>query len=130
MKVLGTDLSGATRVSFNGKKAAFKIISPTEIHTHVPSGTTTGKIEVVTPKGTLSGNVVFQVLWRGTAIGRSARGGWSPASGGSHLFWRNIASLTMPDCVKSFLSVLARALERERHFALIEEVPCQPRLAP
>jgi hypothetical protein len=36
----------------------------------------------------------------------------------------------MPDCVKSFLSVLARALERERHFALIEEVLCQPRLAP
>ena len=35
----------------------------------------------------------------------------------------------MSDCVKSFLSVLARALERERHFALIEEVPCQPRLA-
>src|SRR6266478_9638329 len=33
----------------------------------------------------------------------------------------------MSDCVKSFLSVLHRALERERHFALFEEVPCQPK---
>jgi hypothetical protein len=43
------------------------------------------------------------------------------------LIWRKIASLTMSDCVKSFLSVLHRALERERHFALFEEVPCQPK---
>jgi len=33
----------------------------------------------------------------------------------------------MSDGVKSFLSVLHRALERERHFALFEEVPCQPK---
>jgi hypothetical protein len=32
--------------------------------------------------------------------------------------------------VKRFLSVLSRALEEERHFALAEQVPCQPRLAP
>ena len=39
-----------------------------------------------------------------------------------------IASLTMSDCVKSFLSVRPRALERERHFALIEEaVPTKAR---
>jgi len=43
------------------------------------------------------------------------------------LNWRKIASLTMSDCVKSFLSVLHRALERERHFSLWEEVPCQPK---
>ena len=41
-----------------------------------------------------------------------------------------IASLTMSDCVKSFLSVLHRALRRARHFALVEQVPCPPRPAP
>jgi UDP-N-acetylglucosamine 2-epimerase len=31
--------------------------------------------------------------------------------------------------VKHFLSELRRALEQERHFALVEDVPYQPRLA-
>ena len=31
--------------------------------------------------------------------------------------------------VKRFLSVLLRALRRARHFALVEDVPIQPRLA-
>jgi hypothetical protein len=31
--------------------------------------------------------------------------------------------------VKPFLATLPRALEQERHFALAEEVPFQPRLA-
>ena len=35
----------------------------------------------------------------------------------------NQASLTMPADVKSFLSVLTRALRRARHFALLEKVP-------
>jgi hypothetical protein len=31
--------------------------------------------------------------------------------------------------VKNFLGVLTRALRRARHFALVEDVPIQPRLA-
>jgi hypothetical protein len=33
-----------------------------EIQTTVPAGATTGTVKVVTPKGTLSSNVPFQVL--------------------------------------------------------------------
>jgi uncharacterized repeat protein (TIGR03803 family) len=52
--IYGTDLSGATSVTFNGVSADFTVVSPTEIEATVPSGATSGKIQVVTPSGTLS----------------------------------------------------------------------------
>jgi uncharacterized repeat protein (TIGR03803 family) len=62
IKILGTNLTGATSVTFNGTAAAFTIISPTEIQTNVPADAKTGKVKVVTPRGTLSSNVPFQVF--------------------------------------------------------------------
>ena len=62
MKILGTDLTGATSVTFNGVPATFAVVSPTEITTTVPAGATTGQVEVVTLKGTLSTNVIFRVF--------------------------------------------------------------------
>jgi uncharacterized repeat protein (TIGR03803 family) len=59
--VLGTNLTGATALSFNGTAAAFKVVSSSEITTTVPTGATTGKIKVTTPSGTLSSNVAFRV---------------------------------------------------------------------
>jgi uncharacterized repeat protein (TIGR03803 family) len=53
VKLLGTDLEGATTISFNGTAAAFKVVSPTEILTRVPAGATSGKIQVTTPRGAL-----------------------------------------------------------------------------
>ena len=61
VRILGADLTGATSVSFNGTAAAFKVVSSTEIITTVPAGATSGKVEVVTPSGTLSSNVPFRV---------------------------------------------------------------------
>jgi uncharacterized repeat protein (TIGR03803 family) len=52
--ILGTDLTGASSVSFNGTQAAFDVVSATQIATTVAVGATTGKIEVVTPGATLS----------------------------------------------------------------------------
>ncbi len=62
VKILGTDLTGATSVSFNGTVAEFTVASGAEITTTVPAGATTGTVEVVTPSGTLSSNVSFRVL--------------------------------------------------------------------
>jgi uncharacterized repeat protein (TIGR03803 family) len=62
VRVLGTDLNGATSVSFNGTGAAFKVVSSSEITTTVPAGATTGKVQVVTPSGTLLSNVPFRVV--------------------------------------------------------------------
>ena len=62
VKVLGTDLTGATGVTFNGTAAAFTIVSPSLITTTVPAGATTGTVQVVTPGGTLSSNVPFRVI--------------------------------------------------------------------
>jgi uncharacterized repeat protein (TIGR03803 family) len=61
VKILGTDLTGATSVTFNGTEATFKVASSSEITTNVPVGATTGVVKVVTPNGTLTSNAVFQV---------------------------------------------------------------------
>jgi uncharacterized repeat protein (TIGR03803 family) len=57
VRILGTDLTGATSVSFNGIPAVFTVVSATEITTTVPAGATTGKIEVVTPSATFFSNL-------------------------------------------------------------------------
>ena len=62
--ILGTDLTGTTKVTFNGKPAQFKVVSSTEIQATVPAGVSTGKVEVITPQGALSSNVPFRVELR------------------------------------------------------------------
>ena len=61
VRILGTNLTGATSVTFHGTAAAFAVVSASEITATVPAGATTGKIQVVTPGGTLSSNVSFRV---------------------------------------------------------------------
>jgi uncharacterized repeat protein (TIGR03803 family) len=60
--ILGTDLTGAASVTFNGVAASFTVVSPTAIKTTVPSAATTGMLQVVTRTGTLASNARFQVL--------------------------------------------------------------------
>jgi len=62
VEILGTNLTGATSVSFNGTPAVFRVVLNSLIKTTVPAGATTGTVEVVTPGGTLSSNVPFRVL--------------------------------------------------------------------
>jgi uncharacterized repeat protein (TIGR03803 family) len=61
--ILGTNLTGATSVTFNGTPATFTVVSPSEITTNVPAGATTGTVQVTTPGGVLSSNVPFQVTY-------------------------------------------------------------------
>jgi uncharacterized repeat protein (TIGR03803 family) len=61
VKILGTSLTGSTSVTFNGTAATFTVVSGSEITTTVPTGATTGTVQVVTPGGTLSSNVPFTV---------------------------------------------------------------------
>jgi uncharacterized repeat protein (TIGR03803 family) len=61
VEILGSDLIGATSVSFNGTAATFTVVSHSLITTTVPAGATTGTVQVVTPSGTLSSNVPFRV---------------------------------------------------------------------
>jgi uncharacterized repeat protein (TIGR03803 family) len=65
VRILGTNLKGATSVTFNGTAATFTVISKSEIETSVPSGATTGPVRVTTPvegiKNTLKSNTTFQV---------------------------------------------------------------------
>jgi uncharacterized repeat protein (TIGR03803 family) len=59
--ILGTNLSGATSVTFNGVPAQFDQSVPWMIPAIVPAGATTGKIDVTLPSGTLTSNVEFRV---------------------------------------------------------------------
>jgi uncharacterized repeat protein (TIGR03803 family) len=59
--ILGTNLTGATSVTFNGIAATFAVVSSSEITTTVPSGATTGVVHVTIPNRTLSSNVHFRV---------------------------------------------------------------------
>jgi uncharacterized repeat protein (TIGR03803 family) len=62
VKILGTDLTSATSVTFNGAAATFTVVSSSEITTTVPAGASSGRVEVRGPRGTLSSNVPFRVL--------------------------------------------------------------------
>jgi uncharacterized repeat protein (TIGR03803 family) len=59
--ILGTNIGQATKVTFHGTSATFTVVSSSEITTTVPTGATTGTVQVVTPNGALSSNVPFQV---------------------------------------------------------------------
>ena len=60
--ILGNNLTGTTSVTFNGVPATFTVLGDTLIKATVPTGATTGTIQVTTTSGTLSSNVAFQVL--------------------------------------------------------------------
>jgi uncharacterized repeat protein (TIGR03803 family) len=62
IKILGTNLTGATSVRFKGTAATFKVVRSTEITATVPVGATTGAVTVTTPSGTLTSNVPFHVI--------------------------------------------------------------------
>ena len=62
MKILGTNLIGATNVTFNGTAAAFAAVSPSLITATVPSGATSGFVEITTPSGKLKSGGGFQVV--------------------------------------------------------------------
>ena len=60
--ILGDGLTGSTAVTFNTTPAVFNVASDTEIDTAVPTGATSGPIQVMTPTTILTTNVAFQVL--------------------------------------------------------------------
>ena len=62
VNILGTNLTDATGVTFNGTPAVFTVVSHSLITTTVPVGATTGEVRVTGPKGTGVSNVPFMVL--------------------------------------------------------------------
>jgi uncharacterized repeat protein (TIGR03803 family) len=61
VEILGTDLTGATSVSFNGTAAPFTVVSNSFITTTVPTSASTGFVTVTTPSATLTSNKKFRV---------------------------------------------------------------------
>jgi YVTN family beta-propeller protein len=59
--IKGTSLNGATKVTFNGVKGTITKDTATKIKVTVPSGATTGKIEVITPGGNVKTATAFKV---------------------------------------------------------------------
>jgi hypothetical protein len=83
VNILGTNLTGATSVTFNGIAAKFTVVSSSEITTTVPAGATTGEVQVVDPQrhafeqrvlpGAIGFALIVSVLW--------------PESPRRHAFW-------------------------------------------
>jgi len=59
--ILGTNLTGASSVTFNGTPATFTVVSSSEITTAVPTGATSGTVQLTTASSVLLSNVRFQV---------------------------------------------------------------------
>lgn len=62
INILGNNLTGTTSVTVNGVSASFAVVSSTLIKTKVPTGATTGTIQVTTPSGKLTSKLAFQVI--------------------------------------------------------------------
>ncbi|CAA9222878.1 MAG: hypothetical protein AVDCRST_MAG56-538 [uncultured Cytophagales bacterium] len=61
MTIRGTDLWGATAVTFNGTPAAFTLVNGNEITATVPAGATTGPVRVTTGNGTATSPASFVI---------------------------------------------------------------------
>ena len=61
VKILGTNLTGATKVTLNGKPVVFTVVAPSLITTTVTAGASTGLVAVTTPSGTLTTFQKFRV---------------------------------------------------------------------
>ena len=58
----GTDVTGASAVSFNGTPVPagdFSVVSPTMLRAIVPAGATAGPVTITTPRGVLTSNTRF-----------------------------------------------------------------------
>ena len=77
--ITGTNLNGATSVTFNGAAASYTVNSPTQITAPVPFGTTTGAIAVTTPFGTAISVISFSPLVQGDVgpVGLAGSGTYS-----------------------------------------------------
>jgi hypothetical protein len=75
--VVGLNFAGASSVKFNGAAGSFQVVSDNSLKATVPTGATTGKIQVVTPGGTAASTESFQV----TAGSGPAITGMDPKSG-------------------------------------------------
>lgn len=87
----GTNLNWTTKVTFNGKPAGFVIIRPTELLLTVPTGATTGLIEVTTYGGVVASTTPFVVLPTSTTsndylANAIVMSGKSPYISGDHTF--------------------------------------------
>jgi uncharacterized repeat protein (TIGR03803 family) len=60
--ILGTNLTGATGVTFNGTASSFQLISSSEITATVPGGATSGKVKVTKASGALASKSAFRIL--------------------------------------------------------------------
>ncbi len=77
--IAGTNLTGATAVSFNGVNApSYTVTSATQIAVSVPAAATTGPISVTTPGGTATSSASFTVL---TGNGTPTITSFSPTTG-------------------------------------------------
>ena len=119
--ILGTNLTGSTSVTFNGTAASFNVVSASQITTTVPTGASTGPIQVSTPNGTLISNVNFTVPYVLT-VSQSGDGSITSSDGYincpgvcSHTYMGNtMVTLTANPASRLELERLGRRVQRQQ----------------
>jgi hypothetical protein len=79
--ISGSNLTGATAVTFNGAAAVFTVNSASQITSTVPNGATSGPINVTTPGGTATSSASFTVTVPTPTITTPTISSFSPGSG-------------------------------------------------
>jgi DNA/RNA endonuclease G (NUC1) len=84
--ITGTNLTGASAVTFNGLSASFTVDSNEAITAYVPTNAGSGFISVTTPSGTAISSNAFVVLNHGGSVYSGVIAGWdmSSLSGGAN----------------------------------------------
>ena len=107
--ITGKHLSGATKVTFNGKPATISSDASTKIKVKVPSGATTGKIKVTTPRR--DGRVRLELQGHlGSAGPARSRLSYGPARWGTT---RSAPTSALPSVDSSSPASAARADARD-----------------
>jgi hypothetical protein len=96
--IIGTNLSSASSVKFNGATATFSIASATQITAFVPGTATTGTIAVTTPYGTGTSAGAFTVT-AGTATTVSSSLSAVAVNGVVTVSWSGVAAPNVGDWV-------------------------------
>jgi len=79
--ITGTNLTGATAVTFNGTSASFSSNTDTQVVATVPSGATSGPISGTSPSGTATSAASFTVTTTPPPPAAPSISGLSPTSG-------------------------------------------------
>jgi IPT/TIG domain len=110
--ITGTNLSGATHVTFNGTPASVTSDGAVAVVAVVPAGLTGGTVSVTTPGGTATSSQVFTVAtptikkFTGGGAGQQVTISGTNLSGETHVAFNGVPAVVVADSVSAVIAVV------------------------